>query len=101
MVILNHGLIEENDHQALEFCREIFSFGTCSGAHAPRGQAVSGCEAVEHADILWYQKLHKLGVLEHLLFAVEDGGRLVRNVNNPSGDQRYCNSKYILLMTHI
>lgn len=85
----------------IKFCRETISFGTCSGAHAPRGQAVRGCEAVEHADILRHQKLHELGVLEHLSFAVEDGGRLVGNVDDPSGDQRYRYCKYILLMTQI
>lgn len=92
-------LINEINHKALEenICGETFSFGTCSCAHAPRGQAVRCCEAVEHADILRYQKLHKLRVLERLSFAAEDGGSLVGNVDNPSGDQRYSYCKNILL----
>lgn len=70
---------------------------TCSGAHAPGGQAVRRCEAVEHANILRRQELHKLGVLEHISFAVEDGGSLVRNVDYPSCVQRHGYCKDVLL----
>lgn len=53
---------------------------TSPGAHAPRGQAVWRGEAVEHADILRDQELHKLAVVEHVPFAVQDGGSLVGDV---------------------
>ena len=50
---------------------------TCSGAHAPGGQAVGRGEAVEHADVLRTEELHKLGVGKHLSFTVQDGRHLV------------------------
>lgn len=69
---------------------------TCSSAHAPWGQAVGRGEAVEHADVLRRQELHKLGVVEHFLFAIQDGRRLVRDVNNLPRDEWHGHSKYIL-----
>lgn len=70
--------------------------GTCSGAHAPWGQAVGCGEAVEHADILRGQELHKLGIGKHFPLAVQDGRRLVRDVNNLPCDEWDGHSKYIL-----
>jgi len=61
---------------------------TCSGAHAPRGQAVGRGEAVEHADVLRRQELHELGVVKHFALAVQDGRRLVRDVNYFARDER-------------
>lgn len=57
-------------------CLQAF-LSTCSGGHAPGREPVGGGEAVEHADIPWRQELHKLGVLEHVSFAVEYGSGLV------------------------
>lgn len=70
---------------------------TCSSAHAPGGEAVRRCEAVEHTNILRCQELHKLGVLEHISFAVEDGGSLIRNVDYPSCVERNCYCENVLL----
>lgn len=70
--------------------------GTCSGAHAPWRQAVGRGEAVEHADILRCQELHKLGIIEHFTLAVQDGRRLLRDVNNLPRDEWDSNGKYIL-----
>lgn len=61
---------------------------TCSGAHAPGGQAVRRGEAVEHADVLRRQELHEGGVFKHLPLAVQDGGRLLRDVNYFPRDER-------------
>lgn len=80
-------------------CPELGSFCTCSSAHAPGGQAVRRREAVKHANILRCQELHKLAVLEHVPFAVEDGGSLIRNVDDPSCDERHCYCKNVLLRT--
>lgn len=70
--------------------------GTCSGAHAPWGQPVGRGEAVEHADILRRQELHKLCIVEHFLLAVQDGRRLVWDVDNLPCDEWDGYSKYIL-----
>ena len=70
---------------------------TCSSAHAPGGQAVGRGEAVKHADVLRRQELHKLGILEHLPLAVEDGGRLVRDVDDAARVQRHRRRKDVLL----
>lgn len=70
--------------------------GTCSGAHAPWRQTVGRGEAVEHADVLRGQELHKLGIVKHLPLAVQDGCRLVWDVNNLTRDERHGYSKYIL-----
>lgn len=77
-------------------CVLLWSILTCSCAHAPWGQAVWCGEAVEHADILRSQELHKLGVVEHFPLAVQDGCCLVRDVNNLPRDERHCYSEYIL-----
>lgn len=69
---------------------------TCSGAHAPWRQTVRRREAVEHADILRCQELHKLGIVEHFPVAVQDGCRLVRDVNDLPRDEGDSYSKYIL-----
>ena len=69
---------------------------TCSGAHAPGGQAVRRGEAVEHADVLRRQELHKLGVLEQVPLAVEDGGGLVRDVDDAAGDEGNRHRKDVL-----
>jgi len=74
--------------------RQIF---TCSGAHAPGGQPVRRGEAVEHADVLRRQELHELAVLEHFSFAVEDGGGLVRDGDDPSRDDGNRHCKNVLL----
>ena len=74
----------------------FYCFCTCSGAHAPGGQAVRHGEAVKHADILRRQELHKLGVFEHFPFAVEDGGRLIGDVHDPASDQRDRHRKDVL-----
>lgn len=76
--------------------KPAFVILTCSCAHAPWGQAVWCGEAVEHADILRSQELHKLGVVEHFPLAVQDGCCLVRDVNNLPRDERHCYSEYIL-----
>lgn len=70
--------------------------GTCSGGHAPRGEAIWCGEAVEHADILRRQELHELGIVENFPLTVEYGGCLVGDVNDLPSDEghRYC--KYIL-----
>lgn len=60
---------------------------TCARAHAPRGQSVGRGEAVEHANVLGRQELHKLGVVEHFALAVQDGRRLFRDVNNLPRDE--------------
>lgn len=75
--------------------------GTCSSAHAPGGQPVGRGEAVEHANILRCQELHKLGVLEHFSLAVQDGRRLVRDVNNLPGDEGDGHSENILTSTEV
>lgn len=72
---------------------------TCSGAHAPRRQAVWRGEAVEHADVLGRQELHELGVVEHFPPAVQDGRRLVRDVNDLPGDKRHRHSEDVLQKT--
>lgn len=69
---------------------------TCSGAHAPRGEAVRRGEAVEHADILRRQELHKLSIVENFPLTVQDGGSLVRDVNNLPRDEGHRYSKYVL-----
>lgn len=70
--------------------------GTCSSAHAPGGQSVGSGEAVEHTDVLRRQELHKLGILEHVPLAVEDGCCLIRYIHNLPGDQGHCNRKDVL-----
>lgn len=60
----------------MSLCLQTF-VSTCSGGHAPGGQPVGCGKAVEHADVLWRQELHKLGVLEDFSFAVEYGRGLV------------------------
>lgn len=77
-------------------CKLVVRAGTCSGAHAPRGQPVGRGEAVEHADVLRSEKLHEIGVVEHLPLAVQDGRSLVRDVNDLSRDERDGYGKYIL-----
>lgn len=74
------------------------SAGTCSRAHAPWRQAVGRGEAVEHADVLGCQELHKLAVCEDLALAVQDGRGLVRDVNNLAGDEGDGHCKYVLLV---
>lgn len=69
---------------------------TCSSAHAPGRQAVRRREAVEHADILRRQELHKLAVLEHVPFAVEDVGGLIGNVDDPARVERHRHRKDVL-----
>lgn len=69
---------------------------TCSSAHAPRGQSVGCGEAVEHANILRCQELHKLGIVEHFSLAVQDGRRLVWDINNLARDEGDSDSKNIL-----
>lgn len=70
--------------------------GTCSSAHAPWRQAVGRGKAVEHADVLRCQELHKLGVCKDFPLAVQDGRCLVRDVNNLPRDKRDSHGKYIL-----
>lgn len=74
----------------------VKTVGTCSGAHAPWRQAVGCGEAVEHADVLRCQELHKLSIVKHFPLAVQDGRRLVRDVNNLPRDEWDGYSKYIL-----
>ncbi len=50
---------------------------TCASAHAPGRQPVLCGEAIKHANILRCKKLHKLSILEHVPFAIQDGGSLV------------------------
>lgn len=69
---------------------------TCSRAHAPRRQAVWRGEAVEDADVLRRKKLHKLGVLEDVPFAVQDVGSLVGNIDNPARVERHRYRKDVL-----
>lgn len=70
---------------------------TCSCAHAPWGQPVGCGEAVEYTDILRRQELHKLGIVEHFLLAVQDGRCLVRDVNDLPRDEGDSYSKNILM----
>lgn len=70
--------------------------GTCSSAHAPWRQAVGRGKAVEYADVLRRQELHKLGVCKDFPLAVQDGRCLVRDVNNLPRDKRDSHGKYIL-----
>lgn len=70
--------------------------GTCSSAHAPWRQVVGRGKAVEHADVLRRQELHKLGVCKDFPLAVQDGCCLVRDVNNLPRDKRDSHGKYIL-----
>lgn len=72
------------------------SLSTCSGGHAPGGQPVGRGEAVEHADVLRRQELHKLGVLEHVSLAVEDGRGLVRDIHYPPRAQGHGDRKDVL-----
>lgn len=76
--------------------KEVYISDTCSSAHAPRGQSVGRGEAVEHANILRCQELHKLGIVEHFSLAVQDGRRLVRDVNNLPRNEGDGYSKNIL-----
>lgn len=69
---------------------------TCAGAHAPGRQAVRRSEAVEDADVLRRQKLHELGVLKDVPFAVQDVGGLVGNVDNPACVEGHCHCKDVL-----
>lgn len=75
----------------------MFVARTCASAHAPGGQSVGRGEAVEHANVLRRQELHKLGVVEHFPLAVQDGRRLFRDVNNLPGDEGDGDSKNVLM----
>lgn len=80
-----------------QVCERLQTFlSTCSGAHAPGGQPVGCGKAVEHADVLWRQELHKLGVLERVSFAVEYGRGLVWNVHYPPCAERHGHRKDVL-----
>lgn len=77
------------------FCRLVAH--TCASAHAPRGQSVRRGEAVEHANVLGRQELHKLGIVEHFSLAVQDGRRLFRDVNDLPRDEGDGHGKDILM----
>lgn len=94
---LTTALIKDTLLSISDTAENCVAICTCSSAHAPGGQAVRRSEAVEHTNILRRQELHKLGVLEHVSFAVEDGGSLIRNVDYPSCVERHCYCKNVLL----
>lgn len=73
---------------------------TCAPADAPGRKPAGRGGAVEHAHVVRRQELHELGILEGVALTAEEGGHLVRDVQDFPGDQGHGRSKHVLERKH-